>query len=85
MLLGGLNSRNEVATLENLDNFSDNEPFLQNEVSKWSQPYHPLYHPDTQSCVGYQDVPDVVECSLNGTVPEELSAARRICYCFDEG
>lgn len=51
-------------------------------TSEYSSIEHPSYDVDTKICSGFKYVPDHINCSVNGTLGENV---RRLCYCIDKG
>ena len=49
----------------------------------YTKPYHPVYYPDNNLCVGYTNISLPIVCNINETVADK--DAVRLCYCSNPG
>lgn len=83
-----IDTKNNKAIFENarvVDNFTlteDIECEIDASSNEYSDIEHPFYDQDTNKCIGFVDVPDRINCSVNGTLGTNV---RRLCNCIDKG
>lgn len=55
-------------------------------TSDYSSVQHPSYDVDKKICSGFKNMPDRMNCSVNGVENVTLSEnVRRLCNCIDKG